>query len=418
MLKPLSPTFSIRSILKEGREGNRAGNPADLSMRPADGTASESAAGDDSGHSSSVAATHPCPRPAPGAKNVSNLRYRPSEEGTPSITRAFTGSQWITMALYLQAQRQLCGPLWYEGEVCVLFADTNVGKSLLAVQIADMISRGAGSDCHYLPELAPETPPQAVIYADFELSTSQFARRYTSMPPTEDVRREDIECYSFTDNFVRVELSGDSYSGIASDDFGQQSFADSVIADLEAQVKRYDAKVLIIDNITFMAQGTENACDALPLMRKLGDFKRRLGISVLVLAHTPKRNPSNPLNRNDLQGSKMIINFCDSAFAIGESSTGQGVRYIKQIKQRNTEEVYGARNVLQCTLGKLSDCFVGFRSERTTDENVHLKPRQGDGSVRRREEALALHAEGQSLDQIALRLNLSTRQVRRYLMDA
>ena len=32
--------------------------------------------------------------------------------------------------------------LWYEGEICILFADTNVGKSILAVQIGDSISRG------------------------------------------------------------------------------------------------------------------------------------------------------------------------------------------------------------------------------------------------------------------------------------
>ena len=31
--------------------------------------------------------------------------------------------------------------LWYEGEVCCLFADSNLGKSILAVQMADEIAR-------------------------------------------------------------------------------------------------------------------------------------------------------------------------------------------------------------------------------------------------------------------------------------
>ena len=55
-------------------------------------------------------------------------------------------------------------------------------------------------------------------------------------------------------------------------------------------------------------------------------LKSKYGLSILVLAHTPKRDSGKPLGRNDLQGSKMIINFCDSAFAIGESAKNIGWR--------------------------------------------------------------------------------------------
>lgn len=36
---------------------------------------------------------------------------------------------------------QLYGEFWFEGEICCLFADSNVGKSILAVQIAADIAR-------------------------------------------------------------------------------------------------------------------------------------------------------------------------------------------------------------------------------------------------------------------------------------
>ena len=52
--------------------------------------------------------------------------------------------------------------LWYEGEVCCLFADSNLGKSIYAVQIADSIAQ-----------------TQRVLYFDFELSDKQFQLRYT-----------------------------------------------------------------------------------------------------------------------------------------------------------------------------------------------------------------------------------------------
>ena len=37
--------------------------------------------------------------------------------------------------------RALWDSFWYEGELSCLFADSNVGKSILAVQIADRIAR-------------------------------------------------------------------------------------------------------------------------------------------------------------------------------------------------------------------------------------------------------------------------------------
>ena len=95
-----------------------------------------------------------------------------------------SGSDWARHAAVTIDQKQLCGPLWYEGEICILFADTNVGKSILAVQIADMVANGMHCTTT-LPELRPETLSQPVVYADFELSLVQFGRRYSCPHPDE-----------------------------------------------------------------------------------------------------------------------------------------------------------------------------------------------------------------------------------------
>src|SRR5205807_2328570 len=84
-------------------------------------------------------------------------------------------------------------------------------------------------------------------------------------------------------------------------------------------IRHTKANVLIIDNITCMGSATNHAGGALPLMKTLKDLKTKYRLNVLVLAHTPKRNLANPITANDLQGSKMLINFADSAFAIGQS---------------------------------------------------------------------------------------------------
>ena len=52
-----------------------------------------------------------------------------------------TANLTILEASQQPAPRALWKSFWYEGELSCLFADSNVGKSILAVQIADRIAR-------------------------------------------------------------------------------------------------------------------------------------------------------------------------------------------------------------------------------------------------------------------------------------
>lgn len=330
----------------------------------------------------------------------------------------WSGDEWARYASVTIDQRQLCGPLWYEGEICILFADTNVGKSILAVQIADMVSNGLYCNTS-LPELKPQTPPQPVVYADFELSLAQFGRRYSCPHPQEEGKKV---YYDFSPQFNRVELYYDLSADGDADEFATKEFADQIISDLEMRLDETGSQVLIIDNITFMASGTETAADAMPLMKKLVALKKRHNLSILLLAHTPKRSLCNPLTRNDLQGSKMLINFADSAFAIGESTQGRDIRYIKQIKQRNCEQVYDRDNVLTCTLGKVYENFVGFSSIGTGSEDAHLADRDsrtsqasGRSRAQLKADAEELKAAGKSADDIASALGVSRSTVFRLM---
>ena len=49
---------------------------------------------------------------------------------------------WIMEANVRPIPKMLFGEFWFQGELCILFADTNLGKSILAVQIGDSISKG------------------------------------------------------------------------------------------------------------------------------------------------------------------------------------------------------------------------------------------------------------------------------------
>jgi hypothetical protein len=275
----------------------------------------------------------------------------------------------------------LFGDFWYEGELCILFADTNVGKSVLAVQIADALSRGEP-----LPRFAMQKEPATVLYFDFELNDRQFSKRYTS-----DLHGQ----YEFNPNLHRVIFNPNAAGAYKFD-----SYHAYITNALENMLITSQAKIIIIDNITCLHTGTQAAATALSLMQNLQSIKNKYGLSVLVLAHTPKRNPAKPVTRNDLQGSKMLINFADSAFSLGESQLQADMRYLKQIKQRSGTQVYGAGNVYLCQIMKpfnnLYFEFIGPANE--ADHLLHFTEQQRKSSEDR---IIQLHQQGRTTRQIA-----------------
>jgi hypothetical protein len=61
----------------------------------------------------------------------------------------------------------------------------------------------------------------------------------------------------------------------------------------------------------------------------------------------------------------MLINFCDSSFAIGENQE-TGLRYLKQIKARNTEIKFDAENVKLCRINcQFLDVRIGAQTNCT-----------------------------------------------------
>ncbi|SOD88532.1 AAA family ATPase [Spirosoma fluviale] len=264
-------------------------------------------------------------------------------------------SQWIEEAKNRPIPQMLFDVFWHEGELCILFADSNVGKSILAVQIANSISKGKSIAGFRLESHLP----QQILYFDFELSDKQFETRYS---------QNFSNHYPFSDKLLRVEI--DPEAGIP--DVYKNNYEAYLLHQLEIAVVEVKAKILIIDNLTYLGSDNEKGRDALSLMKQLKALKKKYDLSVMVLAHTPKRDMSKPLNGNDVSGSKMLMNFCDSAFAIGRSTLNSTIRYIKQIKERSTEKVYGDDNVCVCNIVKHSN-FLEFELTGYSEEREHLR---------------------------------------------
>ena len=301
----------------------------------------------------------------------------PDSIGVMSIK---TANRTILEASLLPTPRALWDSFWYEGELSCLFADSNVGKSILAVQIADRIAR-----------------TDNVLYLDFELSEKQFQLRYTN---------EHRKPYTFPERLYRVSLDCNSLL--------EADFEEAIMGGIEQMALQTECKIFIVDNLTYLCCAMEKGDAAGRLMIQLNNLKKKYGLSVLVLAHTPKRSLDCPITSNDLAGSKRLYNFFDSVFAIGKSAQDGGLRYVKQLKVRYGTFSHDADNVIIYEIEKV-DAFLQFVFRGYSTEKEHLKKLGDNESSQRDCQILQLSRSGKSVREIASQVNCGKSTVSRII---
>ncbi|MFD2520523.1 AAA family ATPase [Emticicia soli] len=317
-----------------------------------------------------------------------------SETSKKDLLLIKSANDWLEIARTQPNPEMLFDEFWFEGEVCVLFADTNLGKSILAVQIGNSISKGEP-----IPGFRLGVPKQEILYLDFELSAKQFQNRYSL---------NFEHPYQFDENFKRIEIN----RKVAIPE--KQSFEEFLIAEIERSLLHTNAKILIIDNLTYLLSEGEKSQHAKPFMKGLQDLADDYHLSLLLLAHTPKRDLTKPVNQNNMQGSKMLVNFLDSSFTISASTRDPNTRFLKQIKTRMNEYLFNSDNVAVCQINKpgnfLQFELIGFDSERHHMKEVGEKEKE-----KRIADALEMKKMGLNNTEIAKRFGVAETSVRRWL---
>lgn len=289
-------------------------------------------------------------------------------------------SDWIADAALRPNPTPLWRNFWYEGEACCLFSDTNVGKTILAVQVAEEISKN-----------------HVCVYFDFEMSDKSFQMRCTG---------PNGECHKMPPNFYRVEID--------SCELNVDEFENTVMADIEATAIGVKADVIVIDNLTWICANAEKGDVAARLMMKFTQLRRKYNWSLLAIAHTPKRNMSEPITQNNLSGSKKLANFFDSIIAIGNSALGENIRYLKQIKSRYGEIVNGSNNVLVAEK-VFQDNMLRFVFTGVSSESEHLITISAKDKELSATRIMELREKGLSQREIAESVNLSQSTIQRIL---
>ena len=241
----------------------------------------------------------------PASSELDDILKSPSRiitESKPPVLSITPMNQYIDKVHQQSIPNQLFGPLWYEGEICYLFSNTGLGKSILALQIADSITKG-NSILNFNQYIA-QSP---IAYLDIELHGKLVEHRYSS---------KYANHYRFSDDFYRLDIDPSAIDE-------NINLEDQVLQDIVRISNDKGIRIFIIDNITALISDFEKSKNAVQLMKKLFLLKKEKGCSFLVLAHTPKKDPTKEITADHLAGSKALMNLCDSSFAIGDSITDE-----------------------------------------------------------------------------------------------
>ncbi len=254
-------------------------------------------------------------------------------------------NQMIERVKGMPDPKQLYKSLFYEGDLGILFGPTNCGKSLFAVMITEEICKafkkyGYGDS--------------SVLLIDMEMSDKQQQMRYTNS--------KTKKSHKFPETMYRVAFG----------DYGDGKLTEAnMYAIFKKAIEDTGARAVIIDNITYLGKGQRGSSIAV-MMKLLKQLKKIYSLSILVLAHTPKRNDFQPITIVDLMGSSFISAIADCIFALNKSCKGDNIRYVKQLKSRNSSIEYGADNVLEYKITKEKDGMLCLRLTGTATEEEHI----------------------------------------------
>jgi len=253
----------------------------------------------------------------------------------------------------MDKQKRMVGTLIREGDLAIFFGDEGTGKSVLSYQIGDAVSKGR--DFIPIDGLRNQCKSKDVIMFDFEMVERQLFDRYSEagMP------------YSFSDTFYRVSMDS-SWTDM-------DNMANKIIDHIESIIKTREPGLAIIDNLTWICDETTDNTIATKVMKKLLTLIKQIKVlTILVVAHTPKRDRSQPLESRHLAGAKSLSNYASALFGISKSMKDSNIRYVKQLKCREDEEIYTESNVIEFTIVKETACLE-MEYCGTAGETEHLQ---------------------------------------------
>lgn len=252
-----------------------------------------------------------------------------------------------------KVNKYLLYPILKENQLAMFFGSTGDGKTVLAVEFANIIAKGK---CDWNNWYC-ECPSQNVCYIDFELGSSSFSGRYKNG--------------KFSPNLHIINVNVNEYNNYIGWSNNQSVRIDRAINYIVKKSEDTNSKIIFVDNFSNIADQVEQAKEADRFISDLYGRMKTLGLTIVFLGHTPKIPKEAKLSINQLKGSSSLSKTFESIVGFKRSEY-KNISYVKQLKHRDLDLIFDDENVGKFEFNK--DGKFGFEMNfiGTDDENDML----------------------------------------------
>jgi hypothetical protein len=191
-------------------------------------------------------------------------------------------------------RRKIAGTFLYEDTNTFFFSRTNMGKSILAFQIAYAAATGTSIDpCS---ALLNQCEPMKTLVLDLEMDAKTLFDRHGQAVLKTDHRLLDnlIYLHEKTDKKVLIGFE--------------------LLEKIEKEATDNQAKLIIIDNISKLLPDSLKAETVTMVISKLKLIREKTGAFFLVIGHTTKGDVKTCISGSSYYGSAMLQNFFQEIF--------------------------------------------------------------------------------------------------------
>ncbi len=236
--------------------------------------------------------------------------------------------------------RKLCGDFLYKGTLTFLFANTGVGKSILAHQIGVVVAN----------QFKLKT-----AYVDMEVSSQQYLERYA---PLDD-----------EGNYIGVPNTPKSFTRFEFNPNVSVEGKKALMEKIKTFIKEYD--LVIIDNLTNILNNSQDFESGKSFMEEIRKLKELHKTTVLIVAHVTKG--IKELNSDSMAGTKVLSNYADDMIGIAKvknKPTNEGnYVYAVQVKCRSGIQNFDNSNAAVFQILRDQNTGLNFYHKYNANEN-------------------------------------------------
>ena len=234
--------------------------------------------------------------------------------------RSFSPAQFTSTFVHMP--EPIIDDLFFKKDILGIAGGTNVGKSVISLQLATCLSMG-------VPFLNFRVPKaRKVMHVQFELKDESFTQ-LLERTAGRVLNDYPVEAGRFEKNFR-----------ILSD--GQRDvFADKWEA-IDNNLTFDPCEVLVVDNLyTSTDKNVSKNDDVMDLLRTMVNLKNKHKVAIVMVSHHKKMGEASPLDVSHMLGGSAYTNHLDGIVQLASSSRMPGLKVMKITKVRSQNDLHG-----------------------------------------------------------------------------